>query len=73
MIYGDFIEYNIVGDTKTPLLRCILFISEVKNGEEISFHSIKRELRDTAGEKNPFVSVGITLLFFTRNVCSKLS
>ena len=25
-IYSDFIEYNVVGDTKTPLLRCIPFI-----------------------------------------------
>ena len=82
MIYSDIIEYNIVGDTKTPLLRCILFISKVKNGDIIStgqymnyqsftnlqfkkllknsFHSIKIELRDTTGEKIPFVSVGIT-------------
>ena len=28
MIYSDIIEYNIVGDTKTPLLRCIPFISQ---------------------------------------------
>ena len=25
MIYTDQIEYNIVGDTKAPLLRCFLF------------------------------------------------
>ena len=30
IIYSDIIEYNIVGDTKTPLLRCIPFISKVK-------------------------------------------
>ena len=82
MIYSDIIEYNIGGDTKTPLLRCIPFISKVKNGDIIStgqymnyqsftnlqfkkllknsFHSIKIELRDTTGEKIPFVSVGIT-------------
>ena len=36
MIYSDIIEYNIVGDTKTPLLRCIPFISKVKNGDIIS-------------------------------------
>ena len=82
MIYSDIIEYNIVGDTKTPLLRCISFISKVKNGDIKStgqymnyqsftnlqikkflknfFHSIKIELRDTTGEKNPFVSVCIT-------------
>ena len=36
MIYSDIIEYNIVGDTKTPLLRCIPLISKVKNGDIIS-------------------------------------
>ena len=30
MIYSDIIEYNIVGVTKTPLLRCIPFIYKVK-------------------------------------------
>ena len=29
-------EYNIVGDPKTPLLRCIPFNSKVKNGDIIS-------------------------------------
>ena len=33
MIYSDIVEYNIVGDTKTNLLRCIPFISKVKNGD----------------------------------------
>ena len=36
MIYSDIMEYNIVGDTKTPLLRCIPSISEVKKGDIIS-------------------------------------
>ena len=36
MIYSDIIECNIVGDTKTPLLRCIPFISKVKSGDIIS-------------------------------------
>ena len=36
MIYSDIIEFNIVGDTKTPLLRCIPFISKVKSGDIIS-------------------------------------
>ena len=35
-IYSDIKEYNIVGDTKTPLLRCISFISELKIGDIIS-------------------------------------
>ena len=36
MIYNDIIEDNIVGDTKTPLFRCIPFISKVKSGDIIS-------------------------------------
>ena len=84
MIYTDLIEYNIVGDTKAPLLRCFPFISKLKSGDIIttgqymnyqtfsnlqfrpllknSFHSIHIDLRDTRGEKIPFVSVGITRL-----------
>ena len=30
MIYSDLVEYNIVGDTKSPLLRCYPFISNLK-------------------------------------------
>ena len=84
MIYTDIVEYNIVGDTKAPLLRCFPFISKLKSGDIIttgqymnyqtfsnlqfrrllknSFHSIHIDLRDTSGEKIPFVSVGITRL-----------
>ena len=36
MIYSDIVEYNIVGDTKAALLRCIPSISKVKNGDIIS-------------------------------------
>ena len=82
MIYTHIVEYNIVGDTKAPLLRCFPFISKLKSGDTIttgqymnyqtfsnlqfrrllknSFHSIHIDLRDTSGEKIPFVSVGIT-------------
>ena len=35
MIYSDIIEYTIVSDTKAALLRCIPFISKVKNGDII--------------------------------------
>ena len=35
MIYSDLVEYNIVGDTKAPLLRCFLFISRLKGGDII--------------------------------------
>ena len=33
MLYTSLIEYNIVGDAKTPLLRCFLFISKLKSGD----------------------------------------
>ena len=35
-IYTDLIEYNIVGDTKVPLLRCFLFTSKLKSGDFIT-------------------------------------
>ena len=35
-IYSDLVEYNIVGDTNAPLLRCIPFISELKGGDIIT-------------------------------------
>ena len=84
MIYTDLIEYNIVGDTKAPLLLCFPSISTLMSDDIIttgqymnyqtfsnlqfrpllknSFHSIHIDLRDTSGEKIPFVSVGITRL-----------
>ena len=30
MTYSDLVEYNIVGDTKGPLLRCFPFVSKLK-------------------------------------------
>ena len=36
MIYNDIVEYNIVGDTKAPLLRCFPFISKLKSGNVIT-------------------------------------
>ena len=84
MIYTDIVEYNFLGDTKAPLLRCFPFISKLKSGDikttgqylnyqtfsnlqfrrllKNSFHSINTDLRDTSGEKIPFVSVGLTRL-----------
>ena len=35
MIYSDLVEYNFVGDTKAPLLRCFPFISKLKGGDII--------------------------------------
>ena len=92
-IYSDLVEYNIVGDTKAPLLRCFPFISKLKGGDIITtgqymnyqtfsnlqfrpllkkcFHSIHIDLRDTSGEKIPFVSVGSTrLVLMFRKVSS---
>ena len=92
-IYSDLVEYNIVGDTKAPLLRCFPFSSKLKGGVIMttgqylnyqtfsnlqfrpllknSFHSIHIDLRDTSGEKIPFVSVGITrLVLMFRKVSS---
>ena len=84
MIYSDLVEYNIVGDTKAPMLRCFPFISKLRGEDiitigqymnyqtfsnlqlrpllKIFFHSMHIDLRDTSGEKIPFVSVGITRL-----------
>ena len=36
IIYTDLIEYNIVGDTKAPLLRCFTFISKLKSEDIIT-------------------------------------
>ena len=96
MIYTDIVEYNIVGDTKAPLLRCFPIISKLKSGDiittgqymnyhtfsnlqfgrllENSFHSIHIDLRDTSGEKIPFISVGITRLdlIFRKVSCIRL-
>ena len=36
MIYTDVAEYNFVGDTKAPLLRCFPFISKLKSGDLIT-------------------------------------
>ena len=36
MIYTEIVNYNIVGDTKAPLLRCFPFISELNSGDIIT-------------------------------------
>ena len=36
MIYSDYVDYNIEGDTKAALLRCFLFISKLNNVDLIS-------------------------------------
>ena len=36
MIYSDLVEYNLVGDTKAPLLQCFPFMSKLKGGDIIT-------------------------------------
>ena len=36
MIYSDLVEYNILGDTKAPLMRCFPIISKLKGGDVIT-------------------------------------
>ena len=36
MIHTDLTEYNIVGDTKAPLLRCFPLLSKLKSGDIIT-------------------------------------
>ena len=36
MIYSNIVEYNIVGETKAPLLRCFPFIPKLKGGDIIT-------------------------------------
>ena len=36
MIFTDIVNYNFVGDTKAPLLRCFPFISKLKSGDIIT-------------------------------------
>ena len=77
MIYSDIIDYIIVGDTKTPLLRCIPFISKVKNGDIISTRQYINcqyftNLQPKKLLKNSFHSLKIELRDTTGNKCSFL-
>ena len=36
IIYTDLMEYNMVGDTKSPMLRCFPFISKLKAGDIVT-------------------------------------
>ena len=36
MLYADLVEYNIIGNTKAPLLLCLPFISKPKAGDIIT-------------------------------------
>ena len=66
MIYTDLIEYNIVGNTKAPLLRCFLFISKLKSGDIINIgqymnYQTFRNLQFRPLLKNSFHSIHIDL------------
>ena len=45
MIYNDIVEYNILGDTKPPLIRWFPFISKLKSGDIITTGKV-HELSD---------------------------
>ena len=64
--YTDIVEYNIVGDTKAPLLRCFPFISNLKSGDIITtgqymIYQTFSNLQFRRLLKNPFHSIHISL------------
>ena len=66
MIYSDFVEYNIVRDTKAHFLRCFPFISKVKSGDVITTEQYMKyqtisNLQFRRLLKNSFHSVKIDL------------
>ena len=66
MIYTDIVEYNIVGDTKAPLLRCFPFISKLKSGDIVTAGQYKNyqtfsNLQFRQLLKNSFHSIHIDL------------
>ena len=66
MIYSNLVEYSIVGDTKTPLLRCFPFISKLKGGDIITNgqymnYQFFRNLQFRQLLKNSFHSIHIDL------------
>ena len=66
MIYSDLVEYNIVGDTKTPLLPCFHFISKLMGGGIITLgqymnYQTFKNLQFRPLLKNSFHSIHIDL------------
>ena len=66
MMYTDLIEYNIVGDTKAPLVRCFPFISKLKSGDIITtgqymIYQTFSNLKFRQLLKNSFQSIHINL------------
>ena len=66
MSYSDIVEYNIVGDTKAPLLRCFPFISKLKGvdimttGQYMNYQTFSN-LQFRPLLKNSFHSIHIDL------------
>ena len=66
MIYTDLIEYNIVGDTEAPLLRCFPFILKLRSGDikttgQYMNYQIFSKLQFRPLLKNSFHSIHIDL------------
>ena len=66
IIYSDLVEYNVVGDTEAPLLRCFPFMSELKGGDIITTGQYMNyltfsNLQVTPLLKNSFQSMHIDL------------
>ena len=64
--YSDIVEYNIVGDTKAPLLRCFIYISKLKGGDIITTgqymnYQTFSNLQSRPLLKNSFYSIHIDL------------
>ena len=51
MVYSDLVEYNNVGDTKAPLLRCFPFISKLKRGDIVTTGQLGRGSRKKTGSR----------------------
>ena len=66
MIHTDIVKYNIVGDTKAPLLRCFPFISKLKSvdikatGQYMNYQTFSN-LQFRRLLKNSFHSIHIDL------------
>ena len=64
--YSNLVEYNLVGDTKAPLLRCFPFISKLNGGDIITTgqymnYQTFSNLQFRPLLKNPFHSIHIDL------------
>ena len=58
MLIKESIQYNIVGDTKTPLLRYIPFLSKIKIGADLFGIAVPEIREDVSGRKKNEKDVG---------------